>query len=71
MSAEFDRMYGPALIITLGALFCFLEGSAWTVLRPSFRIMHLKGVEGVLQQVIWYGGLCCDVLDLKGNSPLG
>ena len=36
MSAEFDHRYGPALIITLGVLFCFLEGSAWMAFEAVF-----------------------------------
>ena len=57
MSAEFDHRFGPALMITLGALFCFFEGSEWMGLRPSFLIMHFSGVEGFFNRS--YGRAAC------------
>ena len=70
MSAEFDHRYGPALITTLGALFCFLEGSAWMVLRPPFLIMHFSGVEGFFTRS--YGRAACVAMYLtRKEIPLG
>ena len=57
MNAESDHRYGPAPMITLGALFYFLEGSAWMGLRPSFLIVHFSGVEGFFNRS--YGMAAC------------
>ena len=57
MSAEFDYRYGPAPITTLGALFYFLEGSAWIGMRPSFLIVHFSGVERFFNRS--YGMAAC------------
>lgn len=51
-------------------VFASWKGSAGMISRPSFLDYAFERcLKGVLRPVIWYGGLCCDVLDPEGKIP--